>query len=140
MFTPRNVGVSRRWRNSCGRMSPARWVLPFVCPFAWQSKQTTPRLGRRTAVFRLVELLLRKWRDKQPQAFELFRIENPVEDFIVVHQGHQLASGDIAQIRPCGQKDGRRELRQKMVRQIKLQVETIEITALLLLNLVDDET
>ena len=29
MFTPRRAGVSMRWRNSCGRMSPTSWVAPF---------------------------------------------------------------------------------------------------------------
>ena len=37
-----------------------------------------------TTVFRLVELLLRERRDEQPQALELFRIQNPVEQFIIV--------------------------------------------------------
>src|SRR6266446_10618437 len=45
MFTPRNVGVSMRWRNSCGRAPCSRCVAPLVWPFAWQSKQATPRLG-----------------------------------------------------------------------------------------------
>jgi len=46
MFTPRRDGVSMRWRNSCGRMSPTRCAAPLVCPLTWQSKQVTPRCGR----------------------------------------------------------------------------------------------
>ena len=45
-FTPRRVGVSMRWRNSWGRMSPTRCVDAFVCPLTWHSRQETPRLGR----------------------------------------------------------------------------------------------
>ena len=33
-LTPRRVGVSMRWRNSWGRISPTRWVEALVWPLA----------------------------------------------------------------------------------------------------------
>ncbi len=58
-----------RWRNSCGRISLTRWNAPFVPPFVWQSKarNCTARLLR-APVDRLIELLLRKWRQQQLQS------------------------------------------------------------------------
>src|SRR5882762_9519024 len=51
--TPRSVGVTTRWRDSCGRASGARCVALLVWPFEWQSKHVAPRLGfseRRSSV------------------------------------------------------------------------------------------
>ena len=124
MLTPRSDGVSMRWRNSCGRMSPTRWVAALVWPLTWQSKQVTPRLGPfGAAVFGLVELLLGERRDQQPQALELLGVQNAVEELVEVVDGHQLALGDIAQVGPRGQKDGRRELGQEVVGQVEVEVE-----------------
>ena len=87
MFTPRSVGVSMRWRNSCGRMSPTRCVAALVWPLAWQSKQATPRLGRSdAAVLGRVELLLRERRHQQPQALELLGVQDAVEQLVEVRR------------------------------------------------------
>ena len=57
-------------------------------------------------VFCLIELLLREWGDEQPQPLELFRIQNPVKQFIIVVEGHQFALGYVTQIGPGCQVDG----------------------------------
>src|SRR4026207_897254 len=62
-------------------------------------------------VFRLVELLLRERRDEQPQALELLRIQNPIEQFIIVVEGHEFAMGHVTEVRTCRQVEGRRKLR-----------------------------
>jgi hypothetical protein len=59
-------------------MSPTVWVAAFVWPFAWQSKQATPRLAfklRRSSV--ALNCCWGKRRDEEPQALELLRIEQP---------------------------------------------------------------
>ena len=122
-----------RWRNSCGRMSPTRWVLAFVWPFAWHSKQVTPRLGRtlrRSSVW--LNCCCGNGVTEQPQALELFRVQDSVEQFIKVVDGHELALRHVTEIGPCREVHGGRKLRQKMVRQVEVQVEAREIAALLL--------
>src|SRR6266851_2514561 len=53
----------------------------LVWPFRWQSKHATPKTWMLAAVIRrLVELLLRGWGERQqPQAFQLFGIQDAVE-------------------------------------------------------------
>src|SRR5207302_519399 len=51
-----------------------------------------------TAVFRLVELLLRKWRHQQSKALDLLGIKNATESLIVIVDGDELSLGDISQI------------------------------------------
>src|ERR1700761_8238114 len=65
----------------------------------------------RTAVIGLIELLLRKRRQQQPQSFKLLRVQDPVEERVVVVHRDQLALRDIAEIRASGQIDRRRKLR-----------------------------
>jgi hypothetical protein len=69
----------------------------------------------------------------------LLRIENAVEQLVVVHDGHDLPLGHVAQIRPRGQEDGRRELGQEVVGQVEVEVEAGQVALLLLLDLVDME-
>ena len=63
---------------------------------------------RGTAVFGLIELLLRERRYQEAQAFELFRVQNAIEQFVVIHQGDYLALGHIAQVGPGRQVKGGR--------------------------------
>ena len=77
----------------------------------------------RAAVFGLVELLLRERGHQQPQALQLLGVEDAVEQLVEVGDGHQLALRHIAQVGPGGQKHGRRELGQEVVRQIEIEVE-----------------
>jgi hypothetical protein len=46
---------------------------------------------RTAAVFRLIELLLGEGCDQKPNAFDLFRVQNPVEELKVVVDGDQPA-------------------------------------------------
>src|SRR5258708_4584734 len=134
MFTPRNDGVSMRWRNSCGRMSPTRCVEPLVWPLAWQSKQVTPRLGcseRRSSVW------LSEGRHQQPQAFELLGVQNPVECLVVVVDGDELPFRHVAKVRPRRQVNPRGKFGKKVIGQIEIQIEAREVTLFLFLDLLD---
>ena len=85
----------------------------------------------RLAIRRGVELLLRELCDEQTDAFKVFRVEDALEDFLEVIDGDQLPLGDIAEIGSRGQKDGRRELRQEVLGQIKVEVEALHPRKLL---------
>ncbi len=91
------------------------------------------------AVFDGVELLLGKRRDQQPQSFELLGIEDVLEQLVEVAERHQFPLRDVAQIRPCCQIDRRRELGQKMIRQVEVEVEASQIPIGLLLRFLDEE-
>src|SRR5260370_35087882 len=78
----------------------------------------------RSSIFRLVELLLRKCGQKQAQALQLFRIRNPVKQFIVVIKRNQLALRHIAEVRTRRKINGRREFRQEKFRDVEVQIET----------------
>src|SRR5207244_8604232 len=93
----------------------------------------------RAAVFGGVELLLRERRDQQPQAFELFGIQYPVEQVVKVVKSNQFTLGHVTEIGPRREINGWRELRQKVVRQVKIQIEAREVSPFLFLNLVDME-
>ena len=109
-------------------------------PLAWQSRQATPRLTcSLRAILRLVELLLRKRRQQQAEAFDLLRVEQAVKELIVVVDGDQLALGDVAQIGTRGQEDGRWKFGQEVVRNIEVEVEACKIALLLLVDLIDFE-
>src|SRR5437867_10993736 len=97
----------------------------------------SPARPFRAAVIRLVELLLRKRSQEQPQPVELLRIQDAVEQLEEIIDRDQLSLRHVAQIGSCGQVNRRRELGYQVVRQIKVEVETSEITPFLLLDLVD---
>jgi len=97
-----------------------------------------PQTGLQTAPIRGgVELLLGKRSDQQPQAFELFRVQEAIEQPVVVGDGHDLPLRHVAQVGSRRQVDRRGKLRQKMLGQVEVQVEARQITALLTLDLVD---
>ena len=121
-------------------MSPTRCVAPLVWPLAWQSKQATPRLGFHAApVLGRVELLLRERRDQQPQPFELLRVQDAVEQLVVVVDRDELALRDVAEVGPRGQVDRRRKLGQEVVGQVEVEIEAGQVAVFLLLDLVDVE-
>lgn len=91
----------------------------------------------RTPVAGLIELLLRKRRDQQPQAFELFRIQNAVEEFVEVLDRDEFALRDISKVRPCRQEDRCGKLRQEMIRQVEIQIEARQIAVFLFLDFID---
>ena len=87
-------------------------------------------LGVDLAVVGLVELLLGEGRQQQPQALHLDGRQDPIHDGKEVLDRQQLPLRDIAQLRPGGQEEGGRKLRQQMVRQIKVGVKARAATAL----------
>ena len=93
----------------------------------------------RTPILGLIELLLRERRQQQTQSFELFGIQNAVEELVIVLDGDQFALGNIAEVRTRGQVDRRRKFRQKMIRDVEIQIEAGEVTPFLLHDLVDFE-
>jgi hypothetical protein len=104
---PRSGGVSMRCRNSWGRMSPTRWVAASVWPLRRQSKQVTPRLGawaRRSSVW--LNCCGGERGHQQPQALQLFGVQNAVKELATVHQGHRFALGYVPQVRAGGEKEG----------------------------------
>src|SRR5438105_1225099 len=86
-----------------------------------------------------VELLLGERREQQPQPLELLRIQDAVEELVIVVGGHQLAPRHVPEIRASRQVNGRRELWQKPVGNVEVQIEAGQIPARLLLDLVDEE-
>jgi len=50
-----------------------------------------------------VELLLREWREQQPQAFQLFGIQDAVEQRVIVAGGDHLSLGDVSEVGSRGQ-------------------------------------
>jgi hypothetical protein len=91
------------------------------------------------AVLGLVKLLLRKGTQQQPQALDLFRVQNSIEKFIVVVDSEQLAFGDVPEIGSRGEIDGCRKFRQDMIGQIKVEVESDEVTGFLPFRFFDME-
>ena len=101
-----------RCRCSFGRMSPTVWVAALVWPLAWQSKQATPwcALTLRRSSVRL-NCCCGNGVSEQPQAFELLRVEDLLEQPLEVVERDQLALGDVAEVGPGHQEDRRRQLR-----------------------------
>ena len=93
--------------------------------------QAAPVLGQ-------VELLLRKRRDQQPQALELLRIENVLEQPLEVVERDELALRDVAEVGPRHQEDCRGEFGKEVIGQIEVEVESREVAAGLLHRLVDE--
>src|ERR1700724_4516188 len=85
----------------------------------------------RTPILGLVELLLRERRQQQAQPLELFRIQDAVEQLIIVLDGDQFALGDIAEVRTRRQIDRRRKFRKKVLRDVETQIEPGEDTPFL---------
>ena len=98
-----------------------------------QARVLAPPIRRR------VELLLGERREQETQPFELLGVQDPVEEAVVVVRRHQLPLGDVAQVRPRGQVDRRRELGQEAVGQVEVEVEAGQVPARLLLDLIDEE-
>src|SRR5258708_13254785 len=91
-----------------------------------------------TTIVRLIELLLRKWSEQQPQPFDLFRIQNSVKEIIVIVDRDQFSLGNVAEVRPCGQINCGRELGKKVFWNVEVEIEAGKVTLLLfqqLLNL-----
>jgi len=91
------------------------------------------------AVLRGIELLLRERREQEPQPLELLRIQEAVEQREVIVERHHPALRHIAEIGAGGQVNRSGKLGQKMIGQIKVEVEPRQIALLLPVELVDDK-
>src|SRR5205814_1313014 len=85
----------------------------------------------------LVELLLHERRDEEPHTFEVLGIEDVVEDLEEVINRHELPFGDVAEIGACGEENRGGKLRQKMIRQIEVEIEPGQVALFLLLDFLD---
>src|SRR6476619_4866429 len=65
----------------------------------------------RAAILGLVELLLWKRRHQKPQTLELLRINDAVEQLVIVLDGDELTLRNVAEVRTLIEIDRRRELR-----------------------------
>ena len=92
----------------------------------------------RLAVGRGVELLLRELRDQQAHALQVLGVQDALEDLLEVLHRHHLPLRDVAQVRPRGQEDGRRELGQEVLGQVEIEVEALQAGQLLDLHLRED--
>src|ERR1700686_911507 len=101
MFTPRREGVLMRCPellrpDVADQMNSA---VRVAVGMAIQAGYTAAgMLG--AAILGLVVLLLRKDSKKKAEAVDLLRVENAVEQFVVVVEGDQLALGDVAEVGP----------------------------------------
>ena len=53
----------------------------------------------RAAILGFVKLLLGEGRQQQAQSFQFLRVHDPVEQFVVIHDRHEFALGDVTQVR-----------------------------------------
>ena len=86
MFTPRSDGVSMRWRNSCGRMSPTRCVARVgvavgVAVEAGDAAAGPSSCGGRRSA---LNCCCGNGVTQQPQAFELLRVQDALEQLVEV--------------------------------------------------------
>ncbi len=91
----------------------------------------------RATIVGQIELLLGKRRHQEPQPVELLRVQQAVEQLIVIFDRDQFSVRDVAEIGPRREVNRRRELGEKVLGQIVRQVEPIEIAALLLQHFLD---
>ena len=105
---------------------------------AVEAGDAAARAGR-AAVFRGIELLLRERRKQEPQAIELFGIQDAVEECEEIVEGHHLSLRHIAKVGAGCQENRRGELRQEMIGQIEIEVEPRQIALLLPLEFIDHE-
>src|SRR6185436_11553424 len=103
-----------------------------------QTRDAELRL-RYLAIVGGIELLLRERRQQQAQALHLNRREDPVHQLEKVACRQQLAFRHVTELGPRRQKDGRRKFRQQVIRQMKVDVETLQRAMLTLVDLIDLE-
>lgn len=67
-----------------------------------------------------------KWRHQKPETVQLHRRQDVLEQAIEVIDRDNLASGNVAELLSVLQKNRSRELGQKRLRQIEINVETLQ--------------
>ena len=73
----------------------------------------------RATIVGQVELLLGKRRHQEPQPVELLRVQQAVEELVVIFDRDQFSVRDVAEIGPSRQINRRRELGQKVFGQYR---------------------
>src|SRR6478609_10391841 len=91
----------------------------------------------RTSIVDVVELLLRERRQQQTQPVELLRIQQALEQLVVVVRRDQLTLRNIPKVWLRSEVDRRRKLGQELVGQIEVQVEARQIAPCLAQYFVD---
>src|SRR6478672_5037683 len=93
----------------------------------------------RAAILGLVELLLRKRRHQKTQALELLRINDAVEQPIIILDGDELPLRNVTEVQTLIEIYRRRELGYKVIGNVEIDVEACEVAPLLALDFVDLE-
>ena len=114
----------RLWPDVAGQVGRRRRVAVDVAVEACDALHAGRVL--RLAVGRGVELLLRELRDQQAQALQVLGVEDSREELLEVVDRDDFALRDVAQVGPRGQVDGRRELGQEVLGQVKIDVEPLQ--------------
>src|SRR6202022_3308786 len=91
------------------------------------------------AIRRLVELLLREWREQQPQAFQLFGIQHAVEQRVIVAGGDHLSLRDVSEVGSRGQVNCCGKFWKEVVRDVEVHVKTRQVSSRLLLDFINCE-
>jgi hypothetical protein len=85
-------------------------------------------LALRFSILGLVELLLGKGGEEQPQTFHLNGRQDSMHDIVVILNGEKFALGYISQIGSRCKKDGRRKFGDEMVRDVEVHVKALKRT------------
>src|ERR1700688_84431 len=91
------------------------------------------------AIRRLVELLLREWGEQQPQPFQLFGIQDAVEQRVIVAGGDHLSLGDVSEGGSRGQVNCCGKFWKEVVRYVEVYVKTRQVSSRLLLDFINCE-
>src|SRR5258708_40199222 len=94
-------------RTSIGRKS--RRLVGMAIRVALEAGHAPARLVR-AAILGLVGFLLRKRRHQKTQAFELLRIDDAVEQLIIILEGDELPLRNVTEVRTLIEIYRRREL------------------------------
>src|ERR1700754_11623 len=94
-------------------------------------------LVRTLSIFRLVEFLLREWRQQKTEPLHLHRGNKADHELVVVLYRQQLPVGDITQLWMTGKENRRWKFGREQSRKVQVDVEASKIAGLLSTNLVD---
>src|SRR5258708_12583165 len=111
-------------RTSIGRKM--RRLVGMTIRVAIEAGHAPARLLR-AAILGLVELLLRKRRHQKTQALELLRIDDAVEQLIIILDGDELPLRDVTEVRTLIEIYRRREPWQKVIRNVEIAGEAPEL-------------
>ena len=109
-------------RRCSGLTSGVMWNTDRVAiRMTIQARHSQAGLSSLSIISR-IELFLREWRHQQAQAIELHGCQDVFEQAVIVVDRDHFASGDVAQLGPALQKHRRRNVGQKRLGEIELDV------------------